>query len=224
MSLGESGLGLEDLAPELVVVAFLELLLGRGLDVGLLVDRVVLAALDRVKKNFGGLLDALEELVVFLAALSGLLVRMVLEDLLAVGLLDLVLSSLPAILGDTENLVVILRLVYKVITGSMVQPHWGVSSYLPVLGLSLEHHGVLGLANVAHITILNLARAFLGLNAIILGEGTLMTGSTSVSEEVRSHRLNAALYCLRELSDGLEILLSGPVAGQRGQRQHNGSH
>lgn len=108
--LGEAALGLEDLAPQLVVVALLQLLLGRGLDVGLLIDRVVLAALGRVQEHLGRLLDALEELVVLGGAGGGLLVGVVLEDLLAVGLLDLVLGGLVAVLGQAENLVVVLGL------------------------------------------------------------------------------------------------------------------
>lgn len=112
MSLGEASLRLEDLAPCFIVVGLLELLLGRGLDIGLLIDGIELATLDGVKEDVGGLLDTLEELVVLGAALSGLLIGMVLEDLLAVSLLDLVLGSLPSVLGEAENLVVILGLDY----------------------------------------------------------------------------------------------------------------
>jgi hypothetical protein len=108
--LGEASLGLEDLAPELVEVALLELLLGGGVDLGLLVDGVVLATLGGVEEDLGGLLDALEELVVLGAALGSLLIRVVLQDLLAVGLLDLLLGGLVAVLGQAENLVVILGL------------------------------------------------------------------------------------------------------------------
>jgi hypothetical protein len=110
VSLGETGLGLEDLAPLLVVVALLQLLLGGGLNVGLLVDGIELAASGGIEQDVGGLLDALEELVVLGAALGGLLVGVVLEDLLAVGLLDLVLGGLVTVLGQTENLVVVLGL------------------------------------------------------------------------------------------------------------------
>jgi len=106
----KAGLGLEDVAPELVEVTLSELLLGRGLDLGLLINGVELAALCGVKENLGGLLDALEEVVVVGAAGSGLLIGVVLEDLLAVGTLDLLLSGSPPVLGDTENLVVILSL------------------------------------------------------------------------------------------------------------------
>lgn len=99
--LAEAALGLEDLAPALVEVdaALLELLLGWGLDLGAFVDRVELPALDGVEEHLGGLLDALEEVVVFGAAAGGFLVRVVLEDLLAVGALDLLLGGLEAVLG-----------------------------------------------------------------------------------------------------------------------------
>lgn len=110
MALGEASLGLEDLAPLLVEVELLQLLLGGGLDVGLLVDGIKLAASGGIEEDVGGLLDALEELVVLGAALGGLLVGVVLEDLLAVGLLDLVFGGLVAVLGQAENLVVVLGL------------------------------------------------------------------------------------------------------------------
>lgn len=110
MRLGEASLGLEDLGPELVEIGGLEVLLGGGVNIGLLVDGIVLAALDGVKEDFGGLLDALEELVVLGAARGGLLIRVVLEDLLAVGFLNLLLRGLVAVLGDTKDLVVILGL------------------------------------------------------------------------------------------------------------------
>lgn len=110
MVVAETTLGLEDVAPELVEVALGELLLGRGLDVGLLVDRVELAALDGVEENLGGLLDALEEVIILGTAGGGLLVGVMLEDLLAVSTLDLLLGSLVAVLGDTKDLVVILGL------------------------------------------------------------------------------------------------------------------
>lgn len=110
VALGEASLGLEDLAPLLVEVELLQLLLGGGLDVGLLVDGIKLAASGGIEEDVGGLLDALEELVVLGAALGGLLVGVVLEDLLAVGLLDLVFGGLVAVLGQAENLVVVLGL------------------------------------------------------------------------------------------------------------------
>jgi hypothetical protein len=110
VSLGEASLGLEDLAPCLIVIGLLELLLGGGLDFGLLINGVELAALDGVKEDVGGLLDTLEELIVVDTTLSSLLIGVVLEDLLAVSLLDLVLSGPPAVLGETKNLVVVLSL------------------------------------------------------------------------------------------------------------------
>lgn len=110
MRLGEASLRPENLAPELIVVALLELLLGGGVDISLLINRIILAALDGVKEDLSGLLDTFKELVVLSATLGSLLVGVVLEDLLAVGLLDLVLSSLVTVLGDTKNLVVVLSL------------------------------------------------------------------------------------------------------------------
>ena len=109
--LAEAGLGLEHLAPELVELGRLgDVLLAGGLDVGLLVDRVELAALDGVQENVGRLLDALEEIVVLGAAGGRLLIGVVLEHLLAMGALDLLLGRLEAVLGKTENLVVVLAL------------------------------------------------------------------------------------------------------------------
>lgn len=109
LGLAESAFGIEDPAPELVE-ALSRLLLAWGLDIGGLVDRVELATLDGVEQDLGGLLDALEEAVVLVAAGSGLLVGVVLEDLLAVCLLDLVLGSSPSVLGYAENSVVVLVL------------------------------------------------------------------------------------------------------------------
>jgi hypothetical protein len=108
--LGETSLRLEDLAPCLIVVGLLELLLGGGLNIGLLIDGIELAALDGVEEDVGSLLDTLEKLIIFGTTLGGLLIGVVLENLLAVGLLDLVLSGSPAVLRDTENLVVVLGL------------------------------------------------------------------------------------------------------------------
>lgn len=110
VGLGEASLRLEDVAPELVEVALGKLLLGRGVDIRSLVNRVELAAADRVEEDLSRLLDALEEVIVISAAGGGLLVGVVLQDLLAVGALDLVFGGLPPELGDTENLVVVLAL------------------------------------------------------------------------------------------------------------------
>lgn len=110
LSLAEAALGLEDVAPQFVEVALLGLLLGWGLDLGGLVDGIELAALDGVAEDLVGALDALKEVVVFVAAGGGALVGVVLEDLAAVGLLDLLLGGLPAVLCYAENGVVVLAL------------------------------------------------------------------------------------------------------------------
>jgi hypothetical protein len=85
------------------------LLCGR-LDISTFVDRVELPALNRVQEDFGGFLDAFEEGVVVHTASCSFLIGMVTENLLTVGTLDLLLSGLVAILGETENCVVILVL------------------------------------------------------------------------------------------------------------------
>lgn len=110
LGLREAALGLEDGAPELVEVAGLGLLLGRGLDIGALIDGVELAALGGVEEDLGGLLDALEEAVILGGASGSLLIWVMAENLLAVGALDLVLRSLVAVLGKAKNGVVILLL------------------------------------------------------------------------------------------------------------------
>lgn len=115
--LAEAAFGLEDLAPALVEevgTALLQLLLGRGLDLGTLIDGIELTALDGVEEDLGSLLDALEKVVILGAAGGSLLVGVVLEDLLAVGTLDLVLGSPEAVLGKTQNGVVVLLLLSKV--------------------------------------------------------------------------------------------------------------
>lgn len=112
MLVGETTLGLENTVPQLVEVALFELLLGRWLDVGVLIAGIVLTTLGRVEKNFSSLLNTLEEAVVFVAlAGGGLLIGVMAEDLLAVGALDLFGGSLVAVFAKTEDGVVILTLL-----------------------------------------------------------------------------------------------------------------
>lgn len=96
------------------------------------------------------------------------------------------------------------------------------ASYLPVLGLSLEHHGVLGLAHLALIGVLDLLGALLGLDAVILGKGALVTGTAGVGEEVRADGLDASLRGARELANGLEVLVCAPALREDRQRQSVG--
>lgn len=110
LDLAEASLAVEDLIPQLVEALSLGLLLGWRLNIGVLIDGIVLATLDRVGKDLGGLLDALKKIVVLGAAGSSLLVWVVLQDLLAVGLLNLVLSGPPPVPGYAQNGVVILVL------------------------------------------------------------------------------------------------------------------
>ena len=62
------------------------------------IDRIKLPATNGVEQDFGSFLYAFEEGVVFSIAGSSLLVRMVTEDLFAVGTLDLVFSGAIAVL------------------------------------------------------------------------------------------------------------------------------
>jgi hypothetical protein len=97
---------------------------------------------------------------------------------------------------------------------------------LPVLALALEHHGVLVLADLAGVLVLDLLDGVGGLDALILGESTLVSLSAGVGEEVRADGLDGAVLRGRDAGDGLEVLLSGPVAGERreGRGNLNGCH
>jgi hypothetical protein len=103
----EAPFGFEEGRPEFVEVSFL---LARWRDVGEIVDRVPLAPLDGVEKDFVGLLDAFEEIVVFGFSRCGLFVGVVAQDLLAVGTLDLFGSCAVAVFAEAEDGVVILAL------------------------------------------------------------------------------------------------------------------
>lgn len=48
-------------------------------------------------------------------------------------------------------------------------------TYLPVLGLALQHDGVFGLIDIIWILILDLFDVGLRLDALVLGESALMT-------------------------------------------------
>jgi hypothetical protein len=75
------------------------------------INGVELATLDRVEQDFSGLLDALEEAVIFSATGGGFLVGMVAKDLLAVSTLDLLFRCLVAVFRESEDCVVILALI-----------------------------------------------------------------------------------------------------------------
>ena len=96
--------------PEFVEAALQDLFTRGRFDVCALVDGVELSAADGVEEDFGGFLDAFEKGVVFGVAGSCFLVRVVAEDLLSVGTLDLIFCSLVAILGQAEDRVMILSL------------------------------------------------------------------------------------------------------------------
>lgn len=95
-------------------------------------------------------------------------------------------------------------------------------THLPVLGLALEHHGVFRLADFAVVEVLDLLGALLGLDAVILGEGALVAGTTGVGEEVRANGLDAALDSAGQLTNGLEILVGRPALREDWKRQLGG--
>ena len=93
-----------------------------------------------------------------------------------------------------------------------------MSAYLPVLGLALQHQGILGLADIAIIVLLDLLGLLLGLNTVILGESTLMPSTAGMGEEMRSHGFDGALGGGGDGPDGFEVLLGCPSLGEDGQR------
>lgn len=103
------------------------------------------------------LLDTLEETIILtLTARNGsLLIRVMLQNLLAVGLLDLLIGGLVAVLGETEDGIVVL--------------------VLPVLGIARKHHRILSLGDLSIIFIFNVLDVLGGFDPIILGEGALVT-------------------------------------------------
>lgn len=68
-----------------------------------------------------------------------------------------------------------------------------VRTNLPVLGIALEHGGVLRLTDLSSVILLGLLDVLLGLDAVILGESTLVSLSAGVCEEVRTDWLDFAL-------------------------------
>ena len=103
----------------------------------------------------------------------------------------------------------------------------GRGTYLPVLGISQEHRWVFGLADLSAVIVLDLLSVLLSLNTIIFGEGTLVTGSAGVREEVRTDGLNAALGSCRDAANCFEVLLSRPALRKDGERKVDvcmGSH
>lgn len=97
------------------------------------------------------------------------------------------------------------------------------NTYLPVSGLTLKHHRILRLADLASILLLDILSPLLCLDTVILGEGTLVAGTTGVSQEVRSNGLNSTLGAGGDLTDRLEILISSPSLREDGERTRNQS-
>ena len=97
----------------------------------------------------------------------------------------------------------------------------GSTTYLPVLGLTLEQHWVLRLAHLTLVSVLDVLGLLLSLDTVILGKGTLMASTAGMGEEVGANGLDAALSSTGELTNGLEVLVSGPALREARQRQGN---
>jgi hypothetical protein len=69
-----------------------------------------LSTLHRIKKYLSSFLNAFEEAVILGVSSSGLFIRMVTEDLLPVCTFDLLFCSLPAVLGKSEDSIMVLAL------------------------------------------------------------------------------------------------------------------
>jgi hypothetical protein len=102
---------------------------------------------------------------------------------------------------------------------------WKFYTYLPVLGISGKHHGVFRLADLARIVILNLLDNLFGLDAVIFREGSLVTSSAGMGEEVWADWLNATLGGLGKVTKDLEVLLGLPTRRKGGERNTDvGNH
>ncbi len=88
----------------------MRLLLSRGVNIGTFVDGIKLSAFDRIEQDLGSFLNTFEEAVVFGITGGSFFVRVVTQDLLAVGTLYLVFCSAVAVFGEAEDGVVILTL------------------------------------------------------------------------------------------------------------------
>lgn len=210
--LRESTLRFKDRRPELEKVTLLCLLLAWWFLVCALVYRVKLAALGGVKKDFSSLLNALEEGIVLIAARCSLLVRVVTKDLLAMGALDLVLGSLEAVFRKTKNSVVILSLSKYSVSERNIE--CSKPTYLPVLGLSLKHDRVLWFTDLAIVQVLDLLHIFRSLDALILGEGALMSLSAGMCQEVWANRFDFAEDGSGERAYGFKVFLTRPALWQ----------
>jgi hypothetical protein len=74
------------------------LLLGWRFNISVLINRVILATLDRICEDLGCLLNTLEEAIILRIASSGLLIGMVTKNLLAVSTLDLLFGGSESML------------------------------------------------------------------------------------------------------------------------------
>jgi hypothetical protein len=91
-------------------------------------------------------------------------------------------------------------------------------SHLPVLGISSEHHGVFGFTDLSIFIIFHLFHGLRCLNALILGEGSLMSLSSGMSQEVWPNRFNLSLDGGGDGSNGFEVIFGSPAARQHWKR------
>ena len=74
------------------------------------VNGVELAAFDGIEKDVGGLLNAFEKGIIVITASRSALVRMMPENLFAVGALDLIFGGAVTVLGESKYCIMILTL------------------------------------------------------------------------------------------------------------------
>lgn len=99
---------------------------------------------------------------------------MMLEDLFAVSFLDLLIGSLVAVLGETENGVVILVLLNQLV-GTWIPEtfiHQDRIEYLPIFRIPLKKKRRFRLADLAGIVVLDVLYVLGSLDTIIFGKGT----------------------------------------------------
>ena len=113
LRLAEAAFGYEDGVPEFEEVALLGLLFGGRFNVGGFVDGVELTAFDGVEEDFGGFLYAFEKGVVLGRASGCFFVWVMAKDFFAVRAFDLGFCSFEAVIGEAEDGVMVLVLVYE---------------------------------------------------------------------------------------------------------------
>ena len=176
-----------------------------------------MAALDWVSKSFIGALNTFEEGVVLIVLpSSGLLVRMVLENLLSGSDFDLFIRSLVTVFRKSKNGIVVLTLCEcKLDTQRGTRTHKGTNP--PVLGITGEHQWVLRLTYLTRLIVFDLLGFGLSLDAFIFRKRATMPFAASIGQEVWANRLNLAHDRWRQCADSFEVWVfftsSNPILG-----------